>query len=163
MNPKEQVIAWLNDAYSMEKSIAQVLENHVRDAKDSPELQLRLEAHLQETRAQAERVQRCIEGLGGSVSSTKSFFSQMMGKIQGLGTGLASDEKLKNLLMDYSTEHFEIACYKSLIRAGELLGISDVVSVARQNLQEEERMADWLAMQIEPATAEFLQAEAVHA
>ena len=161
MNPKDQLIAWLNDAYSMENSIAQVLENHVKDAKDNPQMSARLQAHLEETRTQAERVKQCIESIGGSVSGTKSFFAQMMGKMQGIATGAASDEQLKNVLGDYSAEHFEIACYKSLIHAGEMLGAPQVVSVARQNLAEEERMADWLAAQIEPLTAKFMGREAV--
>ncbi len=29
-------LAWLNDAYSLEQSLVQVLERHVTDAKDYP-------------------------------------------------------------------------------------------------------------------------------
>lgn len=159
MNQKEQVISWLNDAYAMETSITKVLENHVKDAKDDPEMQSRLEIHLNETHRQAERLQSCIQQLGGSVSTTRSVLSQAMGKVQAVATGLFGDEQLKNALMDYSTEHFEIACYRSLIEAANELGAENVAAVARQNLEEEERMAEWLASRIGPLTRKVLEME----
>lgn len=161
MNAKEQVMSWLNDAYAMETSITQVLENHVKDAREHPDIQSRLQGHLGETRKQAERVKDCITQLGGSVSTSKSLFSQVMGKMQGMATGLSGDEQVKNMLMDYSTEHFEIASYRSLIQAAEQIGEQQVAEMARLNLREEEAMAEWLAGQISRVTKESLLQTAV--
>jgi ferritin-like metal-binding protein YciE len=41
MNEHKQLIAWLNDAYSMERSLNKVLENHSKDADAFPEEQAR--------------------------------------------------------------------------------------------------------------------------
>ena len=38
MAHKEQLIAWLNDAYAMENSMIPVLKNHAKDAKDYPDV-----------------------------------------------------------------------------------------------------------------------------
>ena len=36
MTANEQLIAWLNNAYSMEKALIPVLENHAKDAENYP-------------------------------------------------------------------------------------------------------------------------------
>src|SRR3712207_2094844 len=111
------VIAWLNDAHAMELSIAQVLANHAQDAKDHPQLQTRLQEHLEQTRRHADLVKGCLERLGGSVSGVKTGMATVMGTVQGMATALAKDDLVKNALHDYGTEHFEIACYTSLLAA----------------------------------------------
>ncbi|HEX5166993.1 MAG TPA: DUF892 family protein [Thermomicrobiales bacterium] len=86
------VIAWLNDAYSMEQSITQVLENHAKDAKDVPDAQARIEQHLEATRRHAELVKGLLDEFGETPSTTRSAMSTVMGKVQGMSTGLAKDE-----------------------------------------------------------------------
>ena len=71
MDRSSPVIGWLNDAYAMELSIVQVLQNHARDAKNHPEMQARIEQHLDETRRHADLVKGCIDRLGGSTSAVK--------------------------------------------------------------------------------------------
>ena len=44
----------------MEQSIAQVLENHVKDAKNNPQLQAKLQEHLDQTPRQADLVKDCL-------------------------------------------------------------------------------------------------------
>jgi ferritin-like metal-binding protein YciE len=101
--------------------------------------------------------------LGGSVSSGKAWFSNLMGKVKGVSTGMASDELVKNMLADYATEHFEMACYRSLIAAGEELGLPAVVEVCTQNLAEEQAMEDWIEDQIAEVTRLHLRQSGVGA
>jgi hypothetical protein len=61
MAHQELYLAWLNDAYALERSLEQVLEHRVKDAQDHPNMQARVRQHLEETRRQAERLQACIE------------------------------------------------------------------------------------------------------
>jgi ferritin-like metal-binding protein YciE len=117
----------------------------------------KLREHLEETHRQADRLKRCIETIGGDVSKGKAWFSSLAGKIKGVSSGMADDEVVKNALSEYATEHFEIACYKSLIAAGDELGYLDVVQVCRQNLAEEEAMAEWLETQIPEITRGYLR------
>ena len=159
MAHKELVIAWLNDAHAMELGIAQVLERHAEEAKDHPQMQAGLQRHLEQTRRHAELVKGCVERMGGETSGIKSGMASVMGAVQGMTTKLAKDELIKNTLHDYGTEHFEIACYTSLIAAAENLGDQETVRVCQEILRDDQAMADFLFQQIAPVTIEMLQME----
>ncbi len=83
---RDVVLAWLNDAHGMETGLVEVLEHQVKDAADFPQVQARLQLHLEETRRHAEIVKGCIERLGGDVSSLKTGMSSVFGKVQALST-----------------------------------------------------------------------------
>jgi ferritin-like metal-binding protein YciE len=153
----EQLITWLNSAYSMEQALAQVLENHAKDAKDVPWVQQRDEQHLVETRRHADRVRECLELLGTKPSAMKSMIGNVTGMFQGASTGMYRDEIVKNFLADYAAEHFEIASYKSLIAAAESLGHTQIAMICREILRDEEAMAQWLEQNIPEVTRMFLQ------
>ena len=159
MARNDLVLAWLNDAHAMELGIAQVLENHAASAADVPAMQSRLHQHLAETRRHAELVKGCIERMGGDTSAVKTGMASVMGTIQGMSTKIAKDELIKNTLHDYGTEHFEMACYTSLLAAAEDLGDPPTAEVCLQILGEEQAMADFLFQQIPPTTIEMLQME----
>lgn len=159
----DQLVSWLNSAHSMELSLAKLLENHARDAKDFPDLQARIQEHLEETRRHARTVAECLNLLGEKPSTAKSLLGDVMGRVQGMSTGMFRDELVKNCLADYASEHFEIACYRSLIAAAEALGRSQIAELCEQNLQDEERMVLWLEEQIPDVTRLILQQEATSA
>jgi ferritin-like metal-binding protein YciE len=157
MDRNETLIGWLNDAHAMEQSITKVLENHAKDAKDHPQIQARIQQHLEETRRHAELVKGCVIRLGGSTSAIKSGIANVMGTVQGMSTGLARDELVKNALQDYSTEYFEMACYKALIVAAQDVGDQETVSVCQQIIRDEEAMANWLDQQLPTVVQETLR------
>ena len=159
MAHKELVIAWLNDAHAMELGIAQVLERHAEEAKDHPQMHAGLQRHLEQTRRHAELVKGCVERMGGETSGVKSGMASVMGTVQGMTTKLAKDELIKNTLHDYGTEHFEIACYTSLIAAAENLGDQETVRACQEILRDDQAMADFLFQQIPQTTIEMLQME----
>ena len=159
MAHKELVSAWLNDAHAMELGIAQVLERHAKEAKDHPHMHDALQRHLEQTRRHAEMVKGCVERMGGETSGVKSGMASVMGAVQGMTTKLAKDELIKNTLHDYGTEHFEIACYTSLIAAAENLGDQETARVCQEILRDEQAMANFLFQQIPPTTIEMLQME----
>ncbi len=140
---RDTLIGWLNDAYAMERGIVQTLENHAKDAENHPEIHTRLRAHLQQTERQAEQLKMLIERMGSSTSAVKTTMGTVAGFFQGMSTGAAPDELVKNALGDYATEHFEIACYRALIVGAQALGETEVVRVCEQILREEEDMARW--------------------
>jgi ferritin-like metal-binding protein YciE len=155
-DPNETLLSWLNDAYSMEKSLVQVLENHADDVKDHPEAYRKITEHLEKTKLHADRVEQCIARLGGSTSSLKSAVGSVMGFFQGRSTGVAPDELVKNGLSDYAAEHFEIACYRALIVAARALGHTEVVQICEDILRDEEDMARWLEKQLPLMVQEYL-------
>jgi ferritin-like metal-binding protein YciE len=148
------LLSWLNDAYSMENSLIQVLEHRVKDAKDYPTVQAADERHLEETRRHAEAIKGCIERLGGSTSSIKSVLANLFGQMQAPMTGMATDEIVKNFLTDYAAECFEVASYRSLIAAAADLGDRETLAVCERNLQEDQAMATWLLDNIPMITRE---------
>src|SRR5215211_8595030 len=159
MAHKELVIAWLNHAHARELGIAQVRERHAQEAKDHPHMQAALQRHLEQTRRHAELVKECVERMGGETSGVKTGMASVMGAVQGMTTNLAKDDLIKNTLHDYGTEHFEIACYTSLIAAAENLGDQETAQVCREILRDDQAMADFLFQQIPLATVEMLQME----
>lgn len=138
------VVAWLNDAHAMEKALTQILEHQVKDAERFPEIQAKLQQHLQQTEQHAQMVESCVQRLGGSTSSVKGGMASLFGQVQALSTGAAQDEMVKNALADYAAENFEIASYQALIAAAQAIGDTETVTVCQQILADEQAMARWL-------------------
>ena len=160
---KDQLITWLNDAYGMEQSLVKVLENHAKDAEDFQEVRAKDLQHLEETQRHADRVKYCLSLLNETPSTTKSVMSNVMGRVQGASTGMYKDELVKNFLADFASEHFEIACYTSLIAAAHEAGYPEIAEVCREILQDEQAMADWLEQKIPEITRTYMQLELARA
>jgi len=156
MAHQDTMLAWLNDAHALELNLAQVLEHRVNDTKDHPQMQARIRQHLEETRRHAELVKGCIERMGGNTSTIKSTMGKIGGVMQGVSTGMAKDEMVKNALADYASEQFEIASYTSLIAGAQALGDTQTAQVCRQILNDEMEMARFLEQQIPMITTEYL-------
>ncbi|MBV9282867.1 MAG: ferritin-like domain-containing protein [Chloroflexi bacterium] len=155
MTSQDTIVAWLNDAYSMENALIQVLEHRVKDAEDHPTVRAADERHLDETRHHAEAVKGCIERLGGSTSTIKSTLASLFGQMQAPMTGMAPDELVKNFLTDYAAESFEVASYRALIAAATEMGDRETAAVCERNLQEDQAMADWLLENIPTVVREY--------
>jgi len=141
----------------MEMALVEVLEHHARDARALPHAEERLRLHANETRQQADRLKEALMRAGGTISTGKALFGDLMGRINAISTELFRDELVKNALTDYAAEHFEIASYKSLISAAEYLNMTDIADICRQNLREEETMALWLDGFLHEVTLRHLQ------
>src|SRR4051812_44414615 len=114
MSRTDQLISWLNDAYAMETGLVPILQNHADDAKSDREAAERIARHAEQTKRHAELVKNCVDKLGGRVGSVRAGLSAVMGGFESLATAPFRDELVKNALMDYASEHFEIACYTAL-------------------------------------------------
>lgn len=152
----KNLVSWLNDAYAMEVEIVKILESHKKAAEDYPEVEEKIEEHIEITKKQAERVKKCIEKLGENTSGVKSAMATMMGMVAGPPTGLFDDAVIKNSALEYATENFEIAVYRVLIAAADELGHDDIVEVCQQNMQEEEEMAEWLDENMDSLVQSYL-------
>ncbi len=159
MNNKQEdaLMTWLKDAYAMEQNIQETLERQVGHMKDMPDAQAKIRQHIDQTKDQAQRVKGCIEQLGGKISHTKSSLANMMGAIQGMATGPAKDTALKDALMNYAAENFEIASYKSLATAARELGHESIAATCEGIMHEEEQMAKWVEQQLPKMTQKELR------
>ncbi len=152
----ELLIAWLRDAYAMEKSLVPVLEDHAKDAAGSPEVRARLEQHATETRNHINLVEQCLHQLGEEPSTIKNTVAKVMGAVQSVASSAFHDDVVKNALQDFGTENFEIACYRALIEGAKALQKDEVVRICEQILKEEQAMARFLEQNLPTTVQETL-------
>ena len=156
---RENLGEWLRDARTMEDLAIDTLERQAARLDQYPELQARLREHLAETRRQADRLDECLEQLGGAASVTTSRTEKLPGGDQ-IAALLGGGPVIQNSITNYAFEHFEIATYRTLIEAASEAGEPEVERVCRENLREEEAMAAWLARQIPDVTRQYLHHQA---
>jgi ferritin-like metal-binding protein YciE len=160
MAPKDDFIAWLRDAHAMEMQALQMLEGQERRIEHYPELRSRIRQHIDETRRQADLLEGCIERQGETTSGLKDAAAQFVGAMQAMSGLVMSDEIVKGAIASYTFEHYEIACYRTLIAAADEVGDAETKRVCEQILREEEAMADWLAAQLPQVTSQYLRRSA---
>jgi ferritin-like metal-binding protein YciE len=148
----EKLMGWLQDAYAMERGVEETLERHLRDVEDMPDMRMRMQDHLDETRRQAERLREHIEAKGGDISKAREITGSVLGTAEGLMNKVMPDTPLKNMLADYALEQYEVASYRSLVAAAEELGEAETAALAQELLREEEQMARWFEDQIDTVT-----------
>ena len=152
----KEIADWLRDAHAMESNLVKMLEGQVPRLADYPDIQQGVAAHAEESKRHAELIEAALESLGEDPSLLKESVAKLTGMISPLGVGMASDAPVKIVLADYAAEHFEIACYRSLVAACEAAGLTDIAATCAEILAEEVRMADTLQESIESVTAAHL-------
>ena len=155
----QRLMQWLRDAHAMEKQAETMLSGMESRIEHYPHLRKRIAQHLKETQHQAQRLDDAIGRLGGSTSAVKDTLASLTTMAQTLMTGMAGDEVMKGLLAGYTFEHYEIGSYRILIAGASALGDVETTRILRENLREEEDMAQWLSTNIDPLTAEYLERE----
>jgi ferritin-like metal-binding protein YciE len=155
-SPREILVTGLKNAYALESHAADVTENQASRLGDYPELQRRVRQHHEETLRQRDRLGECLSELGESSSTLKDSVLRLVGNMQTMFHATADDEVLKGTFASVSLEHYEIAAYKSLIALAEACNDRSVAEVCRENLREEEAMADFLDGNIEQVTRTYL-------
>lgn len=157
METQEQLVSWLRDAHAMELNVAATLQRHVAAAADHPEWRDRLERHLRDTRDHARRVSACLDQLKAGTSAVKDATGNFMGAIQGVATNFLADDIVKNALIAYAMEHFEIASYSALVAAAEQAGFVEIAHTCSDLLREEVQMALWLEDEIPKLTRRYVE------
>ncbi len=160
-NAADNLMDWLRDAHAMEQQAEQMLEKTASRIENYPQMRTRLLQHIDETREQGRLVKACIERRGGDTSAMKDIAGKVTATAQGLSGMFVSDEIVKAAMASYTFEHMEIASYRSLIAAAELVGDVETRQVCERILAEEEAMAAWLAEQLPIVTKQFLERDAV--
>lgn len=144
-----QLTAWLDDAYAMEIGLIPILQNHAAAFdRGMPEVAARLREHITETRQHAARLEQCLRVLGTTPSTVKSAFSSVVGTLESVSTAAFLDQLVKNVLVEYGSEQFEVGCYTALVTAAREAGYPDVAGFCEQNLKEDQAMAQWLVQHV---------------
>lgn len=157
MRTKEDLLTdWLRDAHAMEKQAETMLSAMASRVQNYPDLKMKIEEHLAETRRQADMTSSCIERRGSDTSTVKDLLGRFVAMGQGLSGVFVEDEVVKGAMAGYTFEHMEIAAYKVLIAAAEVCGDPETSAVCQRILAEEEAMAKWLAENMSDVTKKFL-------
>ncbi len=156
MTKQEQLVQWLGDAHAMEVGIVTTLEKHIADAKGLPKVRAVLAKHLGETKRHATAMKKALASLGGSHPVVREGLSKVANLAAGLMTSAAADTIVKNAIADFATEHFEIACYNSLILTATELGEKEIAATCKAILKEEKAMAAELDRQFGAINAAYL-------
>lgn len=154
---EENLLDWLRDAHAMEKQAEQMLSTTAKRLDHYPELRAGIERHIVETQEQARLVEQCIERLGGDTSALKDAGGKIMATAQALSGMFVDDEVVKASMASYVFEHMEIASYRALIAAAEVVGDNETINVCKQILPQEEAMANWLVERLPGTVQQFLQ------
>ena len=130
----------LQDVYSAEQSLLDALEQMANESSDR-EIKRGFTQHRRETQGQIKRLDKIYKILGQKPKSSSC--PGMEGLIKEKKAFLR--EKPSAELLEFynvgaaqKVERYEITAYETLIDMAEKLGISDVVELLEQNLQEEE-------------------------
>ncbi len=140
----------------MEVGIVSTLGKHIADAKGQPKVRAALAKHRVETKRHAAEMKKALASLGGSHPYLKEGVSKLTNLVAGLVTTMAKDTAVKNAITDFATEHFEIACYKSLIVTATSLGEKKIAATCRAILREEMAMAKILDGQLAAISEAYL-------
>ncbi len=160
---RDILIAWLRDAHAMESNVVAMLEKQADKLEDHPVLQRRIADHAEESKRHAEKVETCLKGLDSGTSTFKEGVAKLTGMATPGVVNMASDDAVKCVLGNTATEHFEIACYKSLRAAAVDCGETSIARMAQAILEEEEAMARFLEDHIDEVTVAHLAHEAAPA
>lgn len=153
----KHLVDWLRDAHAMEKQAEKMLKSQASRLEHYPQLQQRIEEHIEETVNQAEKLEHCITLLGTDTSAIKDMGAELTAFGQAVGGMMAEDEVVKGGIASYAFEHFEIASYKALIKAADMASQPEVSQICKEILQEEIAMADWLSSHLDDTTQQFLE------
>jgi ferritin-like metal-binding protein YciE len=156
---RDVFVVGLRNAHALENQALSIMEPQVSRLKNYPMVEQRLREHIEETKGQQKRLEEILSSLNESHSSLKDMGASFMGSMAAMGHSVAGDEILKNSFANFAFENFEIASYKSLITMAEASGQQAAIRPLTANLQEEERMAQWLQDNLREVTLTYLSRE----
>lgn len=157
-NPARDIfIVGLRNAHAMENEALGIMKPQLKRIENYPEVAERLEQHIRETEGQLHRLGDILDGLDESSSTLKDTALSVMGTMAAMSHTLAGDEILKNSFANFAFENFEIAAYNSLLVLSEASHFPQAAQALRQNLAEEESMAEWLRQNLAGVTRRYVE------
>jgi ferritin-like metal-binding protein YciE len=140
---KNEIINWLHEAYAMERALEKELQKQAENEDMATEIRRHAASHLRETRRHAEDVESVLHSLDPNPARMKTA-SDAVRASKVLKPQTITSGRVQDLIVAYSMEHFEIACYLSLQAAAERAELPQVVEMCQRILPDEERMAQAL-------------------
>lgn len=160
---KSLLVVGLRNAHAMEIQARELMERQLERTDDYPEVKAKLTMHLAETKEQLVRLEQILESCGESTSTLKDTAQSIMGNMMAMAHSVAGDEILKNTFANNAFENFEIAAYRSLLAMCGAAGVESARPLLEKSLEEEEKMAAWVAENVENVTRQYMAKEGIAA
>ncbi len=144
---QELLTLQLGDLLYMEKKLVKALEKLSKEVSN-PQIRSRIEQHREETMRHVEVVGEAFKSIGAKEKSEKC--DGILGVIEEHDTFKSDEKPAKEILEVFDlgaglrAEYYEIAAYRSTISLAESLGQSECVKLLKQNLSQEESLAQFL-------------------
>jgi ferritin-like metal-binding protein YciE len=147
---QEQIVKYLTDVHSTEENAIRQLRTGADSVQDGALADV-LREHLAETEEHERLVRARLEELGESPSSLKDAVQKGAAALTGAVAGAAPDTTGKVAIQAFTTEHLEIASYRSLSAVAGLAGDQETVQLADRILAQEQTAAQKLDRLLEQA------------
>lgn len=145
---KQKLVTFIQDAYAMENQIVEDLTKQAEHAKKHPQIQQRIQEHVDATKQHRARMEQRLEAYGEKPSKVKGLLTNMMGNMQGSLGNSSPDSLAMEARNDFVIENFEISTYALLISTAQLYGDQETMQACELNLHDELVMREWLQQHI---------------
>jgi ferritin-like metal-binding protein YciE len=156
-------VTGLQNAHAVEQQALALIDRQLDRLVNYPEVADRLRSHRVETETQITRLDDILATLNARSSSFKDMALNFMGNMAALGNVMAGDEILKDQMVNYAFENFEVASYRSLIALSEAGDYAASTALLRDTLREEEAMAAWVLDSLPELTLKYVGLRSVGA
>ncbi len=155
-NVRSIFVTGLQNAHAVEQQALALIDRQLDRLVRYPEVADRLRLHRRETEQQISRLDEILRSLNERNSALKDMALGFMGNLAALGNVMAADEILKDQIVNYAFENFEVASYRTLIALAEAGQFAAAVPLLRETLREEEAMAAWVLDMLPDLTLKYL-------
>jgi ferritin-like metal-binding protein YciE len=162
LTPNQKLILHLNEALAIENAAVQRLQSRIKQTR-MENVRQRLQAHLEETKRQQDRLKQLISDLGNGQKnaatkdkaqlpiptppkSLTNIFGRMM---------TSAEYELKATKEDAIVENAEIILYDMLTHLAERMNAVNAIAILSESLSEEKAMADWIRTNTPDMVAEL--------
>jgi len=156
-SPRDTYITGLVNAHALENQAVSILSRQVERLESYPEMSEQIRLHIDESKAQAQRLEEILQSLGTSPSTLKDLVTSFAGNMAAIAHVPMQDEVMKNTFANFAFEHFEIAAYRSLLTMADLAGDNSSPAALKQSLGEEVRMAKWIEDNLDATTRKYVR------
>jgi ferritin-like metal-binding protein YciE len=137
----------LQDTYSAEQQLIKALPELAK-AANNEDLQDAFENHLQQTKRQAERLEKIFERLkvdrnGEKCKAMEGLVEEGQKIIKEHESNVTRDAAL--IIAAQKVEHYEIAAYGSLVELADVLGLDKIADTLEKTLEEEKETDELLS------------------
>ncbi|MBN1238158.1 MAG: DUF892 family protein [Gammaproteobacteria bacterium] len=154
---RDYYVTGLKDAHAAVKEGETMVKAQLERLEQYPKLKEKLASHLNEKKAQLERLETLLERCGEKPSAVKDAGMKVMASMGSLGSAAAADEVIKNSLATLGLAKFEAASFETLILFGEAAGENEALRPLQECLSEERAMAAFIEENLRPTGMRFLQ------